>query len=176
VRTAIEPVSRRTMFSARYAKTAQGTRRVCLSLRGPGRGVAAQVTVAVRTSLLSCRKAEKVRTSLSSEGAHEPTVCDVAALDLVETIREGLLVLDSDLTVRLARSAHVRKAQDVDSSGAWIEQSRDRAKINAATRPGTPQLNSRVDGCVNFAQTPRGSPILQYFGCPPKPHADPDRL
>jgi hypothetical protein len=63
---------------------------------------------------------------------------------------DPLLVLDSNLTVRFARSAHVRKAQDVDSSGAWIEQSRDRAKINAATRPGTPQLNSRGDGCGQF--------------------------
>ena len=38
----------------------------------------------------------------ASEGAEEPAVREVDPLDLVETIREGLLVLDPDLTVRFA--------------------------------------------------------------------------
>ena len=41
------------------------------------------------------------RLNSSSEGAQEPAVCDVDPLDIVATIREGLLVRDSDLTVGL---------------------------------------------------------------------------
>jgi hypothetical protein len=41
------------------------------------------------------------RVNSSSEGAQEPTVCDVDPLDIVAAIREGLLVRDSDLTVGL---------------------------------------------------------------------------
>ena len=43
------------------------------------------------------------RLNSSSEGAQEPAVCDVDPLDIVATIREGLLVRDSDLTVGLVR-------------------------------------------------------------------------
>jgi hypothetical protein len=42
------------------------------------------------------------RMSPSSEDAQEPAVCDVDPLDLVATIRNGLLGLDPDLTVRFA--------------------------------------------------------------------------
>ena len=38
----------------------------------------------------------------ASEGAEEPDVREVDPLDLVETIREGLFVLDPNLTVRFA--------------------------------------------------------------------------
>jgi len=41
------------------------------------------------------------RVNSSSEGAQEPTVCDVDPLDIVAAIREGLLMHDSDLTVGL---------------------------------------------------------------------------
>ena len=37
------------------------------------------------------------------EGAQEPAVCEVEPLDLVETIREDLLVFEPDLTVRFVR-------------------------------------------------------------------------
>jgi hypothetical protein len=40
--------------------------------------------------------------SLSSEGAQVPAVCEVDPLDLVETIREGLLAREPDLAFRLA--------------------------------------------------------------------------
>src|SRR5580693_10103144 len=38
----------------------------------------------------------------SAEGMHEPPMNDVNPLDLVETIREAILVLEPDLTIRFA--------------------------------------------------------------------------
>jgi hypothetical protein len=39
--------------------------------------------------------------SPSSEGAQEPAVCEIDTLDIVETIREGVLVRDPELIGRL---------------------------------------------------------------------------